>query len=399
MNTKQVTKTTLNTITPIIDLRTKFTLSDKGIGFFSKRGLPYQNLVREDGAKIQGFIANRYKASDIQREIVRQHISHIDVSDGELIYKRQEILESTRQFIYGILYKKFKPSLESILNQSRLAQAIRKKNQLRNPDVFLRFNPETVNQFAISQAQAIRSLKQAILFEPFAIIENDNKLDKSEKENEKQIARHLLDLVDNNTWFLFNYLDKSSDKTLIYRKVSHTLSDFVRKARIADYLALVLMELVQNAERAHLEHLSFRIPLFRKTHMNFDRHLRKIDVRKKLREVAHFYQDFIHLQYHFRQISDELHQNNSHLLVIKLANSGILSEKGQKAIQKKLKAEVSHSITELFEEQSSDLGSGLGLYYLSYLQNACKEEAMKFSSQMSHDPLNSRNEFSLKLQI
>jgi hypothetical protein len=369
---------------PFVELPAKFVLTDEGVGYFSNKNIPVRDFMTYDGRRKTGFFWQNFKAPLVQKMVINRMLGQIDIERPELLTKREEIIDLTKLLVYGILYKKFKPALNEILFESEIIDQIRKKNPKKNITSDFRFNTEIVNQFMITNSETIRTLKELLLLDPYAMIDSDTDLGEREKHEKRHIVQRFIEQIEDNTWFLLHFVNKTRGKFEIIDSINRVLLSYVKKTKIADYIGFMLMELAQNAEKAHFE----RIAKTRKLMGEFDNLdilLKKAEFRQSLIESAVKNSNLMNLNFKFE--GDALSLNSRLKLQIQLTNKGLLMEKQKDQLKKKIKTDTRETTLASFYQgaDSEKLGAGLGLYYLSYLEDACAEENMKFDARIIAD--------------
>ena len=107
---------------PDISLPAKFILTDEGLSYFSGRNIPVRDLVTYAGRRKSGFFWPSFKAALAQKLVVNRLLGQIDIERPEFLTKREEVIDITKLLVYGILYKKFKPTLNEILFNSEIIE-------------------------------------------------------------------------------------------------------------------------------------------------------------------------------------------------------------------------------------------------------------------------------------
>ena len=78
----------------------------------------------------------------------------------------------------------------------------------------------------------IRILKHSLLFDSYSQVDKDTNIDEKEKREKLQTIHKFLDMIDNNTWFLFQYVNKSKDIINIMSKINSVLLSFSEKLKL-----------------------------------------------------------------------------------------------------------------------------------------------------------------------
>ncbi|MBN1648314.1 MAG: hypothetical protein JW874_09790 [Spirochaetales bacterium] len=370
---------------PLIQLPAMFFLTESGIEYCIKRKIPVRDLKNHIGRVKSGFSWEGFNAKLVQHLVSNMLIDGIEINRSDFLSKRNEIIDLTKLIVYAILYKKIKPTLKEILYSSDLISRLRRNNPRAAVNNQLKFDPGVVNKFMEENAKAIRTLKAGLLYEPYSLIQHDETLTEEQKKSKMQITQKFVDVIEPDTWFLFHYISRSGDKMEVFSRINSLLVSFVQKTKIADYIALMLLEILQNAEKTHFENLAIRDNMARAPGVEIDELLKDEDFRRKLRQKAETNKIHVNLGYILE--GNPTKAKDRQRLTISVANKGLMGELERRTLQKRAKTEVkSASLADFFTSGDQDnIGGGLGLLYLSYLEDACKSEDIVFDARIISD--------------
>ncbi len=379
-----------------ITLPLKLSLTNDGIAYCANKQILTRDIITYGGKKKTGLLLTSFKGPILQRLILNKFINSIDVDRIELLTKRSDIIDVTKLLVYGILYKKFKPTLKHILYESDAMYKLIQAQKIRNIKPDFKFNPEVVNNFMLSNDKTIRTLKLSLTYDPIALVNKDRSLDQDEKNKKRLIVERLIDQIDNNTWFMYHFLNKSNTKLDILHNMNEVVSAFVYKTNIADYISLILMELIQNAEKVHYQRIA-KIKNFVADEKQFEAVIRMKDFREELNDYAKKNNHMLNLN--FSIDGDHTNMQNKMRLQIAITNKGLIMERTRRALQdKSIKHTSEKSLANFYRDSGEKkTGAGLGLYYLSYVEDECKKADIKFESRIISD--HNRDETTVTLYL
>ena len=152
------------------------------------------------------------------------------------------------------------------------------------------------------------------------------------------------------------------------------------KYRIAEYLSLMIMEFSINAELSQLKQLSQRLY---KDKTDFNKILSNALVRGELLKYLEKHQEFLTLSW-------KIHGNaaasigTGNKLQILIYNKDKEYQKLKDDIDSKKSADIKKkTLLDYYQEESDDrFSSDLGLYYLSFMDEACREQDIYFESNI-----------------
>lgn len=367
-----------------IDLESRFILSDEGISYCAQNKLLTRDVRTYDGSRKTGFYWQRFDAPLVQRMFVNRLIEEVDIQRTSLLDKRIALIDITKLLLYGMLYKKFKPELNQILLDSDILDRVLKPGMKNSLNANLQFNPAVVQRFVNEKLHDIQKIREFLLIDSYAMIDADKSITESERTDKKRIMRRFIDQVDNNTWFLFHFVNKSDRKFDIIDQINQTLMRYVEKTKIPEYVALMIMELVQNAEKAHYERLARSKKGVMKGR-ELDTMLRDAEFRELLSDFAQESNSFLNLNFSYSPV--KLGGKDRFRFQFTLRNRGVILETKRRALQDKTSTGTAGvSLASFYNDHGNErLGAGLGLLYLSYLEEACRDVDIKIESRIVAD--------------
>ena len=379
-----------------IELPCKIFLSQEGNDYCASRNIPLENLSSLNGSRGVGFNRPNVVAPLVQQLTANNLITRIESEGTEFVSRRRAVIDTTKLIVYGILYRRFRPSLNAILLDSEVVRYLQSKGMISVEGKKLKFDPSTVNSFIQENGKAIRSMKASLLFNPHRMIDEHSKMDSEQKGRKKQITRKFIDTIEDDTWFLFNYVRRSSDKVEIVSRLDKTVSSFMNKTNIADAIAFMLMELIQNAETEHFKYLAMKDNMARVKGEGIFEMLRDESFRIKMKERAKQTNALIHVVYHFDnlQYTDNSKKTRIQVSVTNKGRMDISSgqmEGGHRRRNKKV------SLADHLQSDMESLGNPMGMVYYTYLEEACREENVTLESSFSIDE--ARNETTALMKV
>ncbi len=331
-----------------------------------------------------GFNRPAIIAPLIQQLTANNLITRIELENTHFSSSRRAIIETTKIIFFGILYRRFRPSLKAVLLDSSIVQSLRSRGVLPGSERSIHFAPSAVAKFTTENAGKIQAMKESLLLRPFQALDNKKDMEEARKTRWKEMARQFLDSVDNDTWFLFNYVNRSPDRNTILHSMEKTLIQFMGKTGIADAIAFMLVELLQNAETEHFKYLAMKDHMARVKGDGIFEMLRDKTFRNNIMLKARKTNALMHVVYHFDNLQ---YTNNSKKtrLRVSVTNNGRMDVKnlGDKKNHTPDRTEIS-LIDHLLSDPES-LGAPMGMVYYKLLEDACREQQVKLQASFSTD--------------
>lgn len=359
-----------------IELPISLTLTDDGKFFFNRRCNPASGSV-SNGTGDEVRLKN-YSAKTLQRLVYAGYISSIELSRSDFLSKREEIMDLSKLISYGILYKKFgmllgrelgDTSLISLWNRKNPRRALNENSILREGERNVSTDPEVAELMGNLGRRAVSELTS-----------EDEKISVEERELLRLKAEHFLEWLNPLLWRILMSGDRSKSSAAVYREIEEVLKNFLSKTTIADYLSLLIVELVEYAEMTILKKAVSEDP-YEKYDVNTL--IRDKNLRKRLLERMEKSRRGATLAWRVQGRRFTLGSDKATHIV--LSNRMLNSREVQREIE-----DINNStpdgfgLAELYSKWEEEMAGRLGLSYLSYLEDACVELGVRFKSHVKY---------------
>ncbi len=269
-----------------IEIPLRYELSKAGVQWCSRNRVPVRDFTASDGNRATGFAWNSVRRDFLVRLVRNRLLRGIDSQRDEFVSVRRRLLQVIEAVLEGLLLEKLHRTLRGVVAQSETVSRIMERTRGNHDVTRLNFAPDARDRLLQSNARAIRTIQHALLFEPFAVIDGDAAIAAADREQLKGVARRFLQSVDASTWILYSLVQPDTRRLELTREASQRLLGVVREATIVDTLGLIVMELVQDAERSHLGYLASRDSLSRQHQQNIAELARDAGFRSRLLALA-----------------------------------------------------------------------------------------------------------------
>ncbi len=380
---------------PIIEIPTKILLTSDGVNIFSQSAQKLEKIKNRRGQYREGLVANNYNALLVQKMILNSFAEEILVQEPSLLNYRREITSTNNLILYAILYQKLSPALAEMLFQSTVVKTFNRKNP-KNAIVSL----DSISKEKITKIIAEKqSLFKHIEDEIYQEVNNKIARHKLLSDEDKQIRIRSLDKfiawIDKRIWYFYLIVYQTPLRREILHSFSSMIFVYLSRTQIATHLSNLLMEFVQNAEKAHFERI-----IVRKNYANrkmVDSFLRDRSNRDSIVKEARKIEQFLDLSWDMN--SEYISVGHKYRVGITISNYGIISEDQRLILSQKMQTDVDGiSIGSFYEEnEDATLGAGLGLLYNSYLEDICRQEGIMYKCHIYPEPENEKT--TVKLEI
>jgi hypothetical protein len=382
--------------TPIIDLPVKITLSSEGVEWHVRNKKPLKRLRMADNSEEFGMALATFSARSLQKMIDIDYVTGVEIARTQFSDKRGEIIDLSKLIVYHVLYRSFARESYALFLKSPLISAYNRAHPTRIIDESSIFNPGQVESLKKSCAPELPLVSEDIQKGLLAEIRGDGRL----AADEKQILTFLSDkYVVSMRDIMWCFLARSRGEpeyNVLVGRVCALLRRYLDKSRIAEYLSLMVTELLTYVESLQIREVGRR--LFGKGGGTVDvlhNPARREAVLKHMRDEN----DYLYLTYHVSSRGPSLGTENRLRIVI--FNSAREYEKVKTQIEKKGGITVGEKGLADFYRKTppAEMDTELGLYYLSYLQAECAKCDVRMDSRVSEIPAKDLTVINLSLQF
>ena len=380
---------------PQINLPLRLTLTDEGILFFRTHNKRLEKQRLSDNTMGYGISLGQYTAASVQRMIVADYVSRIEVVRTAFTVKRSEIMDTSKLIFYGILYKRFNTFvLSRILKTTFVAHWNRANPQkILDETTIKRFDSN--GKLTIGLDEKIGRYKNEITVKALALLPESSNPEE-ERAKLKMLGMKYLNNVDPFTWYVLSVSEEYGDFDSLFLSIIKNLSTYIEKTKIAEYLSLMIMEFSINAELSQLKQLSSRIY---KNKVDINKILSNEIVRTELLKYLDKHQEFLTLSWIIHSTRTSIGTGNRFQVVI--FNKDQEYQKLKQDINDKKSVDIrKKSLLDYYQDETEEkMGSNLGLYYLSFMDEACREQQIYFEANINQLPERELNIITLTLRF
>lgn len=365
----------------------------------SGSGLKMKAVKNHMGINHDGIESTGYNAETLQKLVMNSYLEELFVAAPELLNKRYEIISTNNLIIFAILYRKLSPSVWDVFSKSSVVKDFNRKNPKNSIVSLDQFNNTAFKNLMESKKREFDGVKQDLLIEVMKLIQMSTEFSEEDKNSQMQCLDKFVAWIDDRIWYIFYIICRTDLKDAILADFGAIVADYLKKTQIAVHLSNLLMELIQNAEKSHMERLIIRNNLAEAGEINT--FLRKSLHRERICEIAKRNNDNIILAWTVNQENSTVgHKYKIHISVI---YHSIVDEIAQDVINQKMHANVEGiSIAEFYSgnsENDENIDQGLGMLYHSYLEDHCRKEKINYNCNIIPDTRNEKTTVSLDITL
>lgn len=362
---------------PLLNLPLKVILTQEGASHFINRKKKLLRFRLADNAEEFGVSLSTFAPLSLQSMILVDYVSKIEISLPEFGSSRQEIMDLSKLVVFSVLYKQFD---REILTALLATECVRRHNRA-NPSQLLdektHISDNVLRSRMENSEKLINEARSEILKPIYDSILNDTNLTPEEKNVYLLMTEKFLNRLSLFNWYIIIKFFQKDGFSEILSSIRQMVQQYMEKSKIAEYISLMVMELAVNCENANM----------RKEAKNMYRGIEdseavlfEPEIRKKIIQELEKKHELVYISWKLGGGSMSIGKQGR--LQITLYNKDDEFQEFKENIQEKKSANLAKkSLIDFYREiPEGQGGTDLGLYYLSYLDEACKKVNVKFES-------------------
>ncbi len=362
----------------VLELPLKLILTQEGSSFFIRRNKKLLKFKLADNVEEYGISLDKFQPDTIQRLLFSDYISKIEISKPEFVSSRQEVMDISKLIVYTVLYKQYDNFIfKQILN----SPAIKKWNRLNPANIIdekTKINEKFLAHILQKNEKVIYDTKREILNPLFSFIMKNKDFSPEEKNVQFFLSEKFLNYMRPFIWFILTKFQSYPDFDQILKTIRTGLVEYMDKTKIAEYIALMLMELVVSAENMNLRKES--AVLFPELG---DPQAAILDpaIRKRLVSELEKKQELVYVSWKIGS-GGSAAIGTQGKIQITLYSKNENSEAVRASLNDMKAADVDrNSLIDFYRDlPEGNEDTGLGMYYISYLNDACDKVNVRFES-------------------
>lgn len=361
----------------LLNLPLKVILTQEGASHFINRKKKLLRFRLADNAEEFGVSLSTFAPLSLQSMILVDYVSKIEISMPEFVSSRQEIMDLSKLVVFSVLYKQFD---REVLTALLATECVRKHNRA-NPSQLLdeqtHISDNVLRSRMENSDKLISEARTEILKPIYDSILKDGNLTPEEKNIYLLMTEKFLNRLSLFNWYIIVKFFKKEGFSEILSSIRQIIQQYMEKSKIAEYISLMVMELALNCENANM----------RKEAKNMYRGIEdseavlyEPEIRQKIIQELEKKHELVFISWKLGGGSVSIGKQGR--LQITLYNKDDEFQEFKENIQEKKSANLAKkSLIDFYREiPEGQGGTDLGLYYLSYLDEACKKVNVKFES-------------------
>lgn len=361
----------------VLELPLKIILTEDGASNFIRHKKKLLRFRLADNIDEYGISLNRFSPQSIQCMILLDYISKIEISMTEFVSARQEVMDLSKVVVYSILYKQFDRDIYSAVIQCDCVRKYNRANPAHLIDEKTTMNNRQLRMALSSKGSVIDQTRRLILAPIWQSIMDNKEYSAEEKNIYLLMTEKFLNRLGLMNWYIITLFHKADGFNDMLIAIRNLLGSYMDKSKVAEYISVMVMELALNSENTNI----------RKEARNMYQGVEDMDslifdpdIRSKIVKELQRKHELVFLSWKLGGGTSSIGKQGR--LQITLYNKDDEFQEVKENIEAKKTADTKKkTLIDFYRElPEGQEGTDLGLYYLSYLDDACKKVNVKFES-------------------
>ncbi len=360
----------------MLDLPLKIVLTDEGASHFISRKQKLLRFKLAEGVEEYGIGLSHFSPASIQNMILVDYISKIEISMPEFVSHRQDVMDLSKIIVYSILYQQFDKEIYEALIKCDCVRVHNRQNPRQLIDEQTRIPDAQLRKHLAIKDNVIQQCRQMILDPVWKSIMANSDYSPEEKNVYLLMTEKFLNRLSLMNWYIITMFYKKNGFDAMLSILRTTLKEYMDKSKIPEYISLMIMELALNCENTNMRK---EANILYKGIDNSETLVYDQEIRTKIINQLIQKKELVFLSWKIGGSSSAIGKRGS--LNITLYNKADEFQEVKDDIESKMSANTSKtSIVDFYKQMEDEGDTGLGLYYMSYLDDACKKVGVKFES-------------------
>ncbi len=361
----------------MLDLPLKVILTEQGASHFISHKKKLLRFRLADNVEEYGISLNHFSPQSVQNMILVDYISKIEISMSEFVSCRQEIMDLSKLIVFSILYKQFDRQIFDSIIKCDCVRRHNRANPAQLIDEKTRMSDKQLRAALSTKDNIIQNARKTILDPVWKSIMDNTDYTTEEKNVYLLMTEKFLNRLSLMNWYIITKFYKADGFMEIVSEIRQALAEYMDKSKVAEYISVMVMELALNCENTNMRK---EARVMYQGIDNCDTLIYDPDIRAKIVSELTRKHELVFLSWKLGGGSSSIGKQGR--LQITLYNKDDEFQEVKENIESKMSADLKKkSLIDFYRQMpEGEEGTDLGLYYLSYLDDACKKVNIKFES-------------------
>ncbi len=360
-----------------LNLPLKVILTEEGASHFISHKMKLLRFRLADNIEEYGVSLNPFSPQSLQNMILANYISKIEISMSEFVSVRQEVMDLSKVVVFSLLYKQFDRQVFSELIQTDCVRKHNRANPSQLIDEKTKLSEAQLRSHLANKQNIVNMAKKEILDPIWKSVMENKDYSLEEKNIYLLMTEKFLNRLNLMNWYIISKFYKTEGFSQINLAIRHLLQVYMEKSRVAEYISILVMELALNCENGNMRK---EAKIMYNGIEDADSLIYDPEIREKIISELKRKHELVFLSWKLGGGSSAIGKQGR--LQITLYNKDDEFQEVKENIESKAAADTNkRSLIDFYRElPEGQESTDLGLYYLSYLDDACKKVNVKFES-------------------
>ena len=361
----------------MLELPLKVILTENGCSNFISHKKSLIRFKLADNLDEYGISLNKFSPQSIQSMLILDYISKIEISMPEFVSSRQEVMDLSKIIVYSLLYKQFDRDIYSEIIKCDCVRKHNRANPAHLIDEKTTMSEKQLRAILVNKDAIIGRTRKEILEPIWQSIHENTDYSMEEKNIYMLMSEKFMNRMSLMNWYIITLFSKDSGFTEMLSAIRNLIGQYMEKSKVAEYISVMVMELALNSENANIrKEAKSMYP----TAEDLNLLIIDPDIRKRIVKELQKKRVLVSVSWKLGGGSTSIGKQGR--LQITLFNKDDEFQEVKENIETKMSADTKkRTLIDFYRElPDGQEGTDLGLYYLSYLDDACKKVNVKFES-------------------
>lgn len=361
----------------MLELPLKVVLTEEGASNFISHKKRLLRFRLADNIDEYGISLNKFSPKSVQSMILLDYISKIEISMPEFVSSRQEVMDLSKIIVYSLLYKQFDRDIYSAILQCECVRTYNRKNPAHLIDERTKMSEKQLRGILVNKDEAINAIRKEMLDPVWEAIRANKDYSIEEKNMYMLMSEKFMNRMSLMNWYIITLFHKSDGFSDMIVAIRNLISSYMEKSKVAEYIAVMVMELALSNENANIrKEAKTMFP----NEEDINMLLLEPETRSKIVKELQRKRVLVSVSWKLGGGSTSIGKQGR--LQITLYNKDDDFQESKENIEAKMAADThKRTLIDFYRDlPDGEEGTDLGLYYLSYLDDACKKVNVKFES-------------------
>ena len=359
----------------MLELPLKVILTEDGASNFINHKKKLIRFRLADNLDEYGISLNKFSPQSIQSMLLLDYISKIEISMPEFVSSRQEVIDLSKIVVFSLLYKQFDRDIYMSIIQCDCVRKHNRANPAHLIDEKTKMSEKQLRSILVNKDAIIGQVRKEILDPVWNSIRENKEYSIEEKNVYMLMTEKFMNRMSLMNWYIITLFHKSDGFAEMISSIRNLLAQYMEKSRVAEYISVMVMELALNNENTNIRKEAKGLyPAVD----DINSLVVDPEVRSKIVKELQRKRVLVSVSWKLGGGSTSIGKQGR--LQITLYNKDDEFQEVKENIEMKATADTNKKTLIDFYRDVPDGGTDLGLYYLSYLDDACKKVDVKFES-------------------